>query len=150
MGTLSETYRRGWQALAEGRLDDLLAVYAPDIEVKETGRTFRGREAVRAQYQTWLDAFSDMRVEFLDIVEGQDALAGEIRVAMTHTASLLTPNGPVPATGRTVVLESCDVARFRDGLVVSFHSYFDQLAIMTQLGLLPAPEPESVARARLF
>jgi hypothetical protein len=83
---------------------------------------------------------------FLDIVEGQDALAGEIRVAMTHTASLLTPNGPVPATGRTVVLESCDVARFRDGLVVSFHSYFDQLAIMAQLGLLPGLEPEPVAR----
>jgi ketosteroid isomerase-like protein len=146
MGTLSETYRRGWQALAEGRLEDLLNLYAPDVEVKETGRTFRGREEVRAQYQSWLDAFSDMRVEFLDIVEGQDALAGEIRVAMKHTAPLLTPNGPVPATGRTVVLESCDVARFRGGLVVSFHSYFDQLAMMAQLGLLPEPEPESVAR----
>jgi hypothetical protein len=52
MGTLSETYRRGWQALAEGRLEDLLDMYAPDVEVKDTGRTFRGREEVRAQYQT--------------------------------------------------------------------------------------------------
>jgi hypothetical protein len=41
-----------------------------------------------------------------------------------------------------VVLESCDVARFRDGLIVSFHSYFDQLAMMAQLGLLPVPEPD--------
>ena len=146
MATLSDMYRSGWQALAEGRLEDLLAIYAPDVEVKETGRTFRGRDEVRAQYQTWLDAFSNMRVEFLDIVEGHDALAGEVRISMTHTAPMATPNGPIPATGRTVVLESCDVARFHDGLVVSFHSYFDQLAMLAQLGLLPAPPEEAVSR----
>jgi hypothetical protein len=60
-------------------------------------------------------------------------------------APLLTPNGIVPATGRTIQMDSCDITRFRDGLVVSFLTCFDQLALMAQLGLLGAPkEPQSV------
>jgi ketosteroid isomerase-like protein len=140
MTTLEQRYRAGWQALADGRLDDLLDLYAPDVEVRETGRTFRGRDEVRAQYQSWLDALSDIQVEILDVIESGDALAGEVRMTARHTAPLMTPNGPVPATGRTIQMESCDIARFRDGLVVSFHTYFDQLALMAQLGLLGAPQ----------
>ena len=51
-----------------------------------------------------------------------------------------SPNGPIPPTGRTVVLESCDIGHPRDGKVVSFHSYMDQLAMLAQLGLLPTAE----------
>jgi hypothetical protein len=54
---LSDLYRRGWQDLAEGRLDALMAIYAPEGEVKEAGIQFHGRDAVRQQYQLWLDAF---------------------------------------------------------------------------------------------
>lgn len=58
---------------------------------------------------------------------------------MRHTGSLPSPNGPIPPTGRTVVLESCDLARTRDGMIISFHSYFDQLSLLAQLGLLADP-----------
>ena len=75
----------------------------------------------------------------MDVVESGDALAGEVRMTGTHTAPMVTPNGPIPATGKTITLEVCDFARFANGKVVSFHSYFDQLSIMAQLGLLPAP-----------
>jgi steroid delta-isomerase-like uncharacterized protein len=138
MGTLADTYRAGWRALAENRLDDLLDMYAPDVEVKETGRAFKGRDEVRVQYQSWLDAFTDLRVDVIDVVEHGDTLAGEVLMTGTHTAPMVTPNGTIPATGKTITLEVCDFARFRDGRVVSFHSYFDQLAILAQLGLLPA------------
>jgi len=147
MGTLRQLYERGWQDLAEGRLEALLELYDPDVEVKEAGQTFRGRDAVRAQYQSWLDAFSAMRVAILGVVEGDDALAGEVRVTMTHTGPLPTPNGPIPPTGRTVTLEACDVARFRNGKIVSFHSYFDQFLLLAQLGLLPAPAHAAAAPA---
>ena len=36
MGTLETIYRAGWQALADNRLEDLLDIYAPDVEVRET------------------------------------------------------------------------------------------------------------------
>jgi ketosteroid isomerase-like protein len=145
MGTLKDMYTRGWQHLAEGRLDALLDLYAPDVEVKEVGQLFHGREAVRQQYQLWLDAFSDMRVAVLHVIEGDDEIAGEVRITCTHSGPLPTPNGPLPPTGRTVVIESCDIARVRDGRVVSFHSYFDQLGLLAQLGLLPAPSQAATA-----
>lgn len=69
-----------------------------------------------------------------------DALAGEVRITMTHTGNMPTPNGPIAPTARTIVLESCDFCRFRDGRVVSFHTYFDQMAMLAQLGLLPSPD----------
>jgi predicted ester cyclase len=119
----------------------LLAMMSPDVEVKEAGRTFRGREEVRKQYQTWLDAFTDIQVEFPDVIESGDALAAEVRVTMTHTGPLVTPNGTIPPTGKRVTLEAVDIAHARDGLIVSFHSYFDQLALLAQLGLMPETAP---------
>jgi predicted ester cyclase len=118
-------------------------LYAPDVEVKDAGQTFHGRDAVRAQYQSWLDAFAHMEVEVLDVIEATDAFAGEVRLTMKHTGSMATPTGPIPPIGRTVVLESCDVGRLRNGKLVSFHSYFDQLAILAQLGVLPEPAATS-------
>jgi predicted ester cyclase len=103
---------------------------------------------VRKQYQTWLDAFTDLQVEFLDVIESGDALAGEVRLSMTQTGPLVTPNGTIPPTGKRETLESVDIAHAGDGLIVSFHSYFDQLALMAQLGLMEAPAP-GVARGML-
>jgi len=138
MGALSDLYRRGWQDLAEGRLDALMALYAPDVEVKEAGQVFYGRDAVRQQYQLWLNAFSDMQVEVLHVVEGDNTLAGEVRVTCTHSGPLPGASGAIPATGRTIVIEQCDVATLRDGSVTSFHSYFDMLSLLAQIGVVPA------------
>lgn len=95
-------------------------------------------------YQMWADAFTEMNVEFVEFVESVDAFAGEVRISMRHTGTMQTPNGPLPATGRQVSLESCDVGRVRDGKIVSFHSYFDQLALMAQLGRMAVPAQEAV------
>src|SRR5262245_57688737 len=42
-------------------------------------------------------------------------------------------------TGRSVELDYIQVLRFRDGKHVSFHLIFDQLMMLAQLGLVPAP-----------
>jgi ketosteroid isomerase-like protein len=48
-----------------------------------------------------------------------------------------TPEGTIPATGKRVTLRGCDVLTVRDGLIVSHRAYYDQLAFMAQLGLVP-------------
>ena len=40
------------------------------------------------------------------------------------------------ARSRCVDLRFVDVSRVRDGKIVSYHTYYDQLGLLTQLGLL--------------
>jgi ketosteroid isomerase-like protein len=57
----------------------------------------------------------------------------------THTGTFRTAQGDIPATGRPVVIESVDVITLRDGKIASWHTYFDQMAFLAQLGLPPEP-----------
>jgi ketosteroid isomerase-like protein len=58
----------------------------------------------------------------------------------THTGPLATPAGDVPPTGKPLRLAFADVFVIRDGLIVEHHIYYDQVAFLTQLGLMPAPD----------
>jgi hypothetical protein len=58
----------------------------------------------------------------------------------THTGPLLTPGGEVPPTGRTINLPFAATMRVDGEHVASMHVYFDQLAFLDQLGLVPKPK----------
>jgi hypothetical protein len=45
----------------------------------------------------------------------------------------------IPPTGRQVVWESCDYVKLDGGRLRAWHTYFDQVAFLVQLGLMPAP-----------
>jgi ketosteroid isomerase-like protein len=52
------------------------------------------------------------------------------------TGPLSTPEGEVEPTGSSVDLRFADVSLARDGKIVSYHTYYDQLGLLTQLGLM--------------
>ena len=43
--------------------------------------------------------------------------------------------GDIPATGRSMTLQLCDVMEFKNGKVQSQKTYFDTGSMMAQLGL---------------
>ena len=47
--------------------------------------------------------------------------------------------GDLPATGKHVKGPYCDVTRIKDGLAIYGRLYYDQVDLLTQLGLMPAP-----------
>jgi steroid delta-isomerase-like uncharacterized protein len=55
-------------------------------------------------------------------------------VSGTHKADYLG----VPATGRRVELRGITVARFEDGRIANEVVYYDRLAVLEQLGVVPA------------
>jgi ketosteroid isomerase-like protein len=61
----------------------------------------------------------------------------EARFTGTHTGTLRAPSGDIPATGRSVDLRYVGVQSVENGRVASFHLYFDQAELLTQLGLMP-------------
>jgi hypothetical protein len=59
---------------------------------------------------------------------------------MTNTGSPFpTPQGEAPPTGRKAIVDAVEVATVTDGKISKLYIYFDQVNMLGQLGLLPAP-----------
>jgi ketosteroid isomerase-like protein len=105
-----------------------------------TGRAeLRGREAAKQYNQSWFDAFPDAKVTSTNDVIAGDYLVQEGTFEGTNTGIWRSEAGDMPATGKTLKGQYCQVIRTKDGLIISSHLYFDQVQVLTQLGLMPAP-----------
>jgi predicted ester cyclase len=105
-----------------------------------TGRTERrGRQASQEYNQSWFTAFPDARITIINEVIGDDTFVQEGIFEGTNTGEWKSEAGDMPATGKTLKGQFALVAKVRDGLIVSGNLYFDQVDLMTQLGLMPAP-----------
>jgi predicted ester cyclase len=98
-----------------------------------------GKEACAGFFGSWFSAFPDAHVEVHDVHFVDDVAVEEGTFTGTHDGVLQTPGGEIPPTGRPVELGYIQVLRFRDGKHVSFNLMFDRLAMLEQLGLVPAP-----------
>jgi predicted ester cyclase len=130
---------RNVEALNARDIERVLANQQPDAElVTSGGLTLRGHEQVRQVTEALWSAFPDGIFSFAGRVLTGDAAAVELLFTGTNTGPLVTPNGEIPPTGKSVTIRSASIIRFRDGLIASEHAYTDQLDFMTQLGLMPS------------
>src|SRR5207237_152448 len=80
------------------------------------------------------------RVEIRSVIEQGNTVLAEGRMTGTHKGPLATPGGrEIPPTGKRIDLATADVFEVEDGKVKGHRVYFDQLDLMSQLGLLPEP-----------
>lgn len=98
----------------------------------------RGQAAVRAALEDTFTAFPDLEVprdsfSLYPDVAGQTAV---VTWALTGTMTGRMENG-VPPTGRSIRMSGANLARFRGDLICEYTYYYDSLAMMQQLGLLP-------------
>jgi ketosteroid isomerase-like protein len=142
MGEARETMDRMTRAFVEQDLDTVVNLYAVDavILTPDLGE-LKGREQIRSYFQGFKDAFPDARYELVAGYEAGDVAIDEGFFVGTHTGPLADPSGQTqPATGETVRLRACDIATVEHGLVTSHRFYYDQLELLTQLGLVEEPE----------
>ena len=62
----------------------------------------------------------------------------------THTAPMPTPQGEVAPTGKRASLPFAGIVRLEGDRIASIHNYFDLMAFMGQLGVLPEPAAAAV------
>ena len=55
----------------------------------------------------------------------------------THTETLASPEGDIPATNKSVDGRAVELTRVADGKIVENHLYYDNMELLTQLGLIP-------------
>jgi predicted ester cyclase len=101
------------------------------------GVSLQGADAITEYNMGWLRAFPDAKVTVTnEVIAGEWAMTqGEYNG--THTETLSSPEGDIPATGKSVTGRAAEFIRVVDGKIVEDHLYFDNMEILTQLGLVP-------------
>jgi steroid delta-isomerase-like uncharacterized protein len=133
----AEIMGRFYEEFGTGNIDAALSACAEDLEIIDPGMgRVHGRERFREYLETFKRAMPDARALIDQIVESGETVAVEGRFTGTHTGPLATDDGDVEPTGATVDLRFTDVSRVRDGKIVAYHTYYDQLGLLTQLGLI--------------
>ena len=136
MAKAREIMDRVTAAMQAGDEASLRALYADDAvaETPDVGR-LTGGSAIVNYLMSFRRAFPDASYESTNALERGSTAVDEGFIVGTNTGILATPEGDVPPTGRKVRLRSIDVLDIVGGKGVSHRFYFDQLELLTQLGL---------------
>jgi predicted ester cyclase len=110
--------------------------WAEDAEFVAPGASLSGREEVLAFLGAFWEAFPDGRLELSRLVGEGSLAAAEGRVIGTHSGVFRTPTGEVPATGRLVEFRWMSAYEARGDELASEHLFFDQVELLSQLGLM--------------
>ena len=95
-----------------------------------------GPEAITAYAMSWLSAFPDARITANNQVASGDWAVQEFTFEGTHRETLSGPGGEIPATNRRLVGRGVELIRVEDGKIVEDHLHFDQVQVLTQLGVM--------------
>lgn len=140
--TVRAAFEMHTEAFNSHDIDGFASTLADDIVFQAPGGIAgEGKSACAQFYGGWLDAFPDANVEVHDLHIAGDVAVEEGTFTGTHQGVLPTPDGDVPATGRSVTVDYIQVLRYHDGKYTSFNLMYDQLPLLEQLGLIPAQKP---------
>lgn len=138
MGDARNLLERMWQLTDSGHVRDAAELMAPGCRFVAPGADLEGPEQFAAFYATYERAFPNGQHSMVRAVEFEDAIAAEGIWTGTHTGPLVSPEGDIQPTGRSVSLPFHVVLRTTEGRAVSIHNYFDRVDLMAQLGLVPS------------
>ena len=133
------TTRRMYELLSAGDVDGFGDLLADDfIEHEETPDLAPTKDGVKAFFRMYISAFPDLRMEVQDVLSSGDKVVARTKATGTHQAEFMG----MAATGKSFGVQLIDIMRFGDdGLVHEHWGVFDALAMMQQLGALPAGPP---------
>ena len=134
-----ETYRAGHEAFNQRDFAAMTKQYADSIVWTDhsQGRTFSTLQEFKDDFlPEWVRASSDIRITGPHYLDAGQTVVCTFTVVGTHDG----PLGPLPATGKQFALPLCELWHFDPGgRVVGGDLYYDQVSLLTQLGLLPQP-----------
>ena len=103
-----------------------------------TGMVMTGLNENRADMENWLSMLSEMKVEILNSVESGNSVVVEMKMTGVNTGDILMPDGTkVPATGKKVEMNGCQVMEFDGDKMTKSSQYYSMMSMMVQLGLMP-------------
>lgn len=130
-----DTIRRMFdEVVNHGKIEVVDELFAEDFQTKTPQGTL-DREGFKGYVLAWRTGFPDIVCDVDDLIEEGDRIAWSVRARGTHTGDF---NG-IPATGRTVDFDSLNIGEFRNGRAVKHTVLMNDIAMLTQLGLMEPP-----------
>jgi limonene-1,2-epoxide hydrolase len=99
------------------------------------GVRLTGRDAADALWDSYQGPFPDNHLEIISIHADARGGVHEGHATGTHTGVLRGPGGEIAPTGRRAEVDFCGVYEFEEGKITSYHLYFDQAEMLSQLGI---------------
>jgi predicted ester cyclase len=135
VGQAREAVEKFFELFAAGKIVDATELFDPScITLMPTGAL------TQAQHEGMGRAFKaglpDCYMAVDQIVESGDEIVVLGHFKGTHTGDLQSPDGTIPASGRTLNLRFMDYFKVVAGRIVDHQTIFDQKEMLTQLGAM--------------
>src|SRR5579859_1467719 len=127
--------RRGYDALNERDWAAFDAQCAPNIVLHNASTTLQGLESYKQFISMYFAAFPDGRLTIEDIIAEGDKVVARHAFHGTHRGALMG----IPATGKEVTATGINIIHFANGKAVEEWANYDDLGLLQQLGVIPAP-----------
>jgi steroid delta-isomerase-like uncharacterized protein len=127
-----------WNASAR---EEWAALYTDDVVYEAPGgvRVSGRADLLEKYFDALLTAAPDRESRNVVLFAEGDTVVEEARYTGTHTGPWRSPNGmEIPATGKILDFPFVGVFEVDGGKISSIRLYYDQLEVLTQLGLMPA------------
>jgi steroid delta-isomerase-like uncharacterized protein len=133
------TMKRLYDLINAGDIDGFGELLAEDfVEHEELPGLEPSKEGVKQLFHMYRAAFPDLRMDVQDVLVSGDKAVARVRATGTHQGEFLG----MPATGKSVDVQLIDITRFGDDALAREHwGVFDSLAMLQQLGAMPANPP---------
>ncbi|MEN9928441.1 MAG: hypothetical protein RLZZ231_362 [Bacteroidota bacterium] len=126
-------YSKVWDvAINEGKIEVLDTAYSPKI-VLHTSPEIKGVADAKAYYANFVTGFSNRQFIVKDMFGQGDKVTKYWQFKGKHTGTFMG----IPATGKTVDIEGCTIARIVNGKIVEERDFMDNMSFLKQLGLIP-------------
>jgi predicted ester cyclase len=132
------TYRRWFdEGCSQGNVDLADELYSPEYITHALGPQFAPTlEGLKMFIRALREGLPDLRCPVAEVVAEGDRVAGRLSLRGTHSGPLLG----IPPTGKPVAAGLMVIARFDEaGKWVEDWASWDQLGMLQQLGVVPAP-----------
>lgn len=129
------TVRNIYEGFNTGNVPLLLSLVTDDFELVDValGLSWHGKQGWGEWLQNWATSMPDAQTR-IDLIIGQgDTIVTEHTGVGTHTGTLNTPAGPIPATGKKIELKFAEVFEMRNGKIKTMRAYWDTGTLMRQL-----------------
>jgi predicted ester cyclase len=139
MGNLRSVVEQHYRDMNDHAFERTRSLFADDVTTTMPGGPpMQGIEPFMQAGDMFQRAFPDMHVELRGCVEQGDTVIAEAVITGTQAGPLATPGGrEIPPTNKRIDLIVADAFDVKNGKVTGHRVYFDQMAMMMQLGLVP-------------
>ncbi len=126
---------RYYAALRDRDLNGAIATLALDCKAEAPGASLANRDAIEAWIGGFFSAFPDISHETQKLELAGETVLVDLHLHGTHTRPLVTPQGAIPATNRSIAFDAKNKLQVRGGKIINLHIAFDAADFMRQLGV---------------